>query len=51
MTSGPLGMSDALAAGKNKDISKVKIKKNKGDMSEEVEFNYHAPLAPKPSGE
>ena len=51
MTSGPLGMSDALAAGKDKDISKVKIKKNKGDMSEEVEFNYHAPLAPKPTGE
>ena len=51
MTSGPLGMSDALAAGKDTDISKVKIKKNKGDMSEEVEFNYHAPLAPKPTGE
>ena len=51
MTSGPLGMSDALKAGKDKDISKVKIKKNKGDMSEEVEFNYHAPLAPKPTGE
>ncbi len=51
MTSGPLGMSDALMAGKDKAISKVKIKKNKGDMSEEVEFNYHAPLAPKPTGE
>ena len=51
MTTGPLGMSDMLAAGKGKDVSKVKMKKNKGDMSEEVEVNYHAPLAPKPTGE
>ena len=51
MTKGPLGMPDMLAAGKGKDVSKVKMKKNKGDMAEEVEVNYHAPLAPKPTGE
>ena len=52
-TKGPLGMSDMQVAGKPKDVSKVKIKKSKGDMSEEVELNYHAPLAdkPKPTGE
>ena len=48
MTKGPLGMSDMLMAGKNKDISKVKMKKTKGDMSEEMEYNYHPPLAAKP---
>ena len=53
MTPGPLGMSDLLEAGKDKAISKVKLKKAKGDMSEEVEYNYHPPLAakPKPTGE
>lgn len=53
MTPGPLGMSDLLVAGKDKAISKVKLKKAKGDMSEEVEYNYHPPLAakPKPTGE
>ena len=49
MTPGPLGMSDMLMAGKDKDISKVKLKKTKGDMSEEMEYNYHAPLAAKPT--
>ena len=53
LTSGPLGMSDLQIAGKDKAISKVKMKKSKGDMSEEVEYNYHPPLAakPKPTGE
>lgn len=53
MTPGPLGMSDMLVAGKDKDISKVKLKKSKGDMSEEMEYSYHPPLAakPKPTGE
>ena len=51
MTKGPLGMSDMLMAGKDKDISKVKMKKTKGDMSEEMEYSYHAPLAAKPKGE
>ena len=52
-TKGPLGMSDMQVAGKPKDVSKVKIKKSKGDQSEEVELNYHPPLAakPKPTGE
>ena len=49
MTKGPLGMSDMLAAGKNKDISKVKLKKTKGDLSEEMEYSYHPPLAAKPT--
>ena len=48
MTKGPLGMTDMLAAGKDKDISKVKMKKTKGDMSEEMEYSYHPPLAAKP---
>ena len=53
MTSGPLGMPDMVIAGKDKSISAVKMKKSMGDMSEEVEVNYHPPLAakPKPSGE
>ena len=51
MTPGPLGMSDMIVAGKGKDVSAVKIKKAMGDMSEEVELNYHPPLAPKPKGE
>ena len=53
LTKGPLGMSDLAMAGKDKAISKVKMKKSKGDMSEEVEYNYHPPLAakPKPTGE
>jgi len=51
MTPGPLGMSDMIIAGKGKDVSAVKIKKAMGDMSEEVELNYHPPLAPKPKGE
>jgi len=51
MTPGPLGMSDMIIAGKGKDVSAVKIKKAMGDMSEEVELNYHQPLAPKPNGE
>ena len=49
MTKGPLGMTDMLAAGKDKDISKVKMKKTKGDMSEEMEYSYHPPLAAKPT--
>ena len=51
MTPGPLGFSDMIIAGKGKDVSSVKIKKNMGDMGEEVELNYHPPLAPKPKGE
>ena len=53
LTKGPLGMSDLQVAGKDKSISKVKMKKSKGDMSEEVEYSYHPPLAakPKPTGE
>ena len=51
MTPGPLGMGDMIIAGKGKDVSAVKIKKAMGDMSEEVELNYHPPLAPKPKGE
>ena len=49
MTPGPLGLPDMVIAGKGKDISAVKIKKAMGDQSEEVELNYHPPLAPKPS--
>jgi len=51
MTPGPLGFSDMIIAGTGKDVSSVKIKKNMGDMGEEVELNYHPPLAPKPKGE
>jgi len=51
MTPGPLGFSDMIIAGKGKDVSSVKIKKNMGDMGEEVELNYHPPLALKPKGE
>ena len=51
MTPGPLGMSDMMVAGKDKSISKVKLKKAKGDMSEEMEYSYHPPLAAKPTGE
>lgn len=51
MTPGPLGMSDMLAAGKGKDVSKVVYKKKGGDIEDTVEIAYHAPLAPKPSGE
>lgn len=51
MTPGPLGMSDMQVLGKPKDVSKVKIKKNDGVNTEEVELNYHAPLAPKNKGE
>ena len=51
MTPGPLGFSDMIIAGKGKDVSSVKIKKNMGDMGEEVELNYHPPLAAKPKGE
>ena len=47
MTPGPLGLPDMVVAGKGKDISAVKMKKSMGDMSEEVELNYHPPLAPK----
>ena len=47
MTPGPLGLPDMVVAGKGKDISAVKMKKAMGDMSEEVELNYHPPLAPK----
>ena len=49
MTPGPLGLPDMVIAGKGKDISAVKIKKAMGDQSEEVELNYHPPLAPKPN--
>ena len=51
MTPGPLGFSDMIIAGKGKDVSSVKIKKNMGDMGEEVELNYHPPLKPKSEGE
>ena len=51
MTPGPLGMSDMAMVGRDKAISAVKMKKATGDMSEEVEVNYHPPLAPKPKGE
>ena len=51
MTPGPLGMSDMLAAGKGKDVSKVLYKKKGGDIEDQVEISYHAPLAAKPSGE
>ena len=51
MTPGPLGLPDMVVAGKDKNISAVKMKKAMGDMSEEVEVNYHPPLAPKPKGE
>lgn len=47
MTPGPLGMSDMLAAGKGKDVSKVTYKKKGGKMEEQVDIAYHAPLAPK----
>ena len=49
MTPGPLGLPDMVVAGKGKDISAVKMKKTMGDMAEEVELNYHPPLAPKPA--
>lgn len=51
MTPGPLGFGDMIIAGKGKDVSAVKIKKAMGDMQEEVELNYHPPLAPKNKGE
>ena len=51
MTPGPLGMSDMLAAGKGKDVSKVTYKKTGGKVSNQVEISYHAPLAPKSEGE
>lgn len=52
MTPGPLGMSDMLAAGKGKDVSKVVYKKKGGDIEDTMEIAYHAPLAAKPkSGE
>ena len=51
MTPGPLGMSDMLAAGKGKDVSKVTYVKKGGDIEDKVEIAYHAPLAPKPAGE
>ena len=49
MTPGPLGMSDMLAAGKGKDISKVTYKKTGGKVTQQVDIAYHAPLAAKPS--
>ena len=51
MTPGPLGMSDMLAAGKGKDVSKVTYKKKGGEVEDVVEIAYHAPLAAKPKGE
>ena len=51
MTPGPLGMTDMLAAGKGKDVSKVVYKKKGGDIEDTVEIGYHAPLAAKPSGD
>ena len=51
MTPGPLGMSDMLAAGKGKDVSKVIYKKKGGEIEDVVEIAYHAPLAAKPKGE
>ena len=51
MTPGPLGMSDMLEAGKGKDVSKVVYKKKGGDIEDQVEIAYHAPLAAKPKGE
>ena len=47
LTKGPLGISDMQMAGKDKTISKVKLKKNDGTNTEEVELNYHPPLKPK----
>lgn len=47
MTPGPLGMQDMLAAGKGKDVSKVVYKTTGGDVTDQVEIAYHAPLAPK----
>ena len=47
MTKGPLGMTDMLAAGKGKDVSKVTYKKTGGDITDTMEISYHAPLAPK----
>ena len=51
MTPGPLGMSDMLAAGKGKDVSKVIYKKKGGDIEDTMEIAYHAPLAAKPQGD
>ena len=51
MTPGPLGMSDMLAAGKGKDVAKVSYKKKGGQIEDQVEISYHAPLAAKPKGE
>ena len=51
MTPGPLGMSDMLAAGKGKDVSKVTYKKKGGDIEDTMEIAYHAPLAAKPQGD
>ena len=50
MTPGPLGMSDLIAAGKDKDIAKVTYKKSGGDVSQQVDIAYHNPLQPKPAG-
>ena len=49
MTPGPLGMSDLIAAGKDKDIAKVSYKKTGGKVSQQVDIAYHNPLQPKPS--
>jgi len=51
LTPGPLGMSDMLQAGKGKDVSKVVYKKKGGNIEDQVEIAYHAPLAAKPKGE
>lgn len=51
MTEGPLGMTDMLAAGKGKDVSKVVYKKKGGDIEDTMEIAYHAPLAAKPQGD
>ena len=47
MTPGPLGMSDMLAAGKDKAVSKVTYKKKGGDIEDQVEIAYHDPNKPK----
>ena len=42
---GPLGPKELLQMGKGKDVSKIKYKKQGGEVTDEVEVSYHNPFA------
>ena len=44
-TPGPLGMKDMVQMGKGSDVSKVKYKKQGGEVTDEVEISYHNPYS------